>query len=209
MAKYTMQEVNDLNHEGKTLLYPRMVIEENVGTEQLVRAAAKSTSFSAGELKGMLEAIRGEMAWQMAQGRSVRLEGIGTFTPALALRKGKEREEADGKTRRNALSIRVGSVHFRADKELARSIDLACQLERVPGGYKKHVSKYAPEERLRMAQEYLETHAELTVAAYAELTGLSRTTASRELRRWHETEGSGIGIKGLGSHRVYVSSKKE
>ena len=27
MARYTMQEMNDLHHEGKTLLYPRMIIE--------------------------------------------------------------------------------------------------------------------------------------------------------------------------------------
>ena len=42
------------------------------------------------------------------------------------------------------------------------------------------------------------------VDTYASLTGLSRTTAGKELRRWYETEGSGIGISGMGTHRVYV-----
>lgn len=106
------------------------------------------------------------------------------------------------------MSIKVGSINFRVDKEWVKEVDSNCHLTRKTGGYKRHVSKYTPEERLALAQRYLETHSELTVLGYAYLTGLSRTTAGRELRRWHETEGSGIGIKGFGSHRVYVRERK-
>ena len=208
MAQYAMQEVNDLHNEGQTLLYPRMVIEGCFDTDEVIRRVARTTTFSSGDVKGVLEAVRLEMAYMMASGYSVRLDGIGTFTPSLALRKGKERETPDGESRRNAMSIKVGSINFRVDKEWVKEVDSNCHLTRKTGGYKRHVSKYTPEERLALAQRYLETHSELTVLGYAYLTGLSRTTAGRELRRWHETEGSGIGIKGFGSHRVYVRERK-
>ena len=208
MAQYAMQEVNDLNNEGETLLYPRMVIEGCFDMDEVIRRVARTTTFSSGDVKGVLEAVRLEMAYMMASGYSVRLDGIGTFTPSLALRKGKERETPDGESRRNATSIKVGSINFRVDKEWVREVDSNCHLTRKTGGYKRHVSKYTPEERLALAQRYLETHSELTVLGYAYLTGLSRTTAGRELRRWHETEGSGIDIKGFGSHRVYVRERK-
>lgn len=208
MAQYAMQEVNDLHNEGETLLYPRMVIEGCFDMDEVICRVARTTTFSSGDVKGVLEAVRLEMAYMMASGYSVRLDGIGTFTPSLALRKGKERETPDGESRRNAMSIKVGSINFRVDKEWVSEVDSNCHLTRKTGGYKRHVSKYTPEERLALAQRYLETHSELTVLGYAYLTGLSRTTAGRELRRWHETEGSGIGIKGFGSHRVYVRERK-
>ena len=120
-AKYVMQEAVDLNNEGKTLRYPRMVMEQCCETDELARWVASGTTYGEGEVRGILSEVARWMALTMAQGRSVRLEGLGLFTPALGLRRGKEREEADGSTgRRNASSIRVSRIHFRADRELVR-----------------------------------------------------------------------------------------
>ena len=46
----------------------------------------------------------------------------------------------------------------------------------------------------------------MTVSDYARLVGLSRTTASKELRKWLETNRKDIGTKGKGSHRIYVKA---
>ena len=198
VAKYIMQEVKDLNNEGDTLLYPRMVIRDSCGTDELAEYISAHTSFSPAEVKGVIELLGHGVARTMAQGRSVRIDGIGLFR--------KEREEPDGSgTKRNAASIRVGDVRFRADRQLVRETDLACNLERESGGKSALCrSRYTPQERLALAKRYLEEHPVLTVGTYASLTGLSRTTAGKELRRWYETEGSGIGISGMGTHRVYV-----
>lgn len=206
VAKYIMQEVKDLNNEGDTLLYPRMVIRDSYGTDELAEYISAHTSFSPAEVKGVIELLGHGIARTMAQGRSVRIDGIGLFTPSLAIKEGKEREEPDGSgTKRNAASIRVGDVRFRADRQLVRETDLACNLERESGGKSALCrSRYTPQERLALAKRYLEEHPVLTVGTYASLTGLSRTTAGKELRRWYETEGSGIGISGMGTHRVYV-----
>ena len=145
------------------------------------------------------------MAHQMAEGKSVKLDGIGTFSPSLALCKDKEREKAgEGETHRNARSIVVGNVNFRVDRKMVRRINGRCLLERAPWKSQRSSQKYTPAQRLALAVRYLEEHPFLTVYEYRKLTGLLRTAATNELRQWAYTPGSGIGIDGRGTHRVYI-----
>lgn len=200
-----MQEVVDLNREGETLLHPRMVIERCCGTEELARMMARGSTFGEGEIAGLIRAVGRCMAQLMAGGCSVRLDGIGTFTPSLALREDKERERPDGTgQKRNARSVRVGGVNFRAERAWVADVDRLCELERGTGQRRISRSRYAPEERLGLALRHLETHPTLNVSTYAALTGLGRNKASEELRHWAALPESGIGVQGFGSHRLYV-----
>lgn len=210
MAEYTMQEVNDLNHSGKTLLYPRMIIRRCCDTDELSEWMAEGSTFDAGEIRGMLHRLFTTMARRMADRCSVRIEGVGVFSPQLALKEGRERERTDGEgRRRNAASIEVGGINFRADKALVDEVNSRCRLERSPQRFTRHISKYSPAERLALAQRFLESHAVLTVGDYVELTGLGRTVASMELRSWLKLPGSGLDFSGRGSHRVYVKKREE
>ena len=56
-----------------------------------------------------------------------------------------------------------------------------------------------------MAQDFLTTHPYMTVADYMALTGLSHTTAARELQQWGKTPETSILPKGQRTHRVYVT----
>lgn len=204
-AQYVMQEMVDFRHEGGTLLYPRMVMRGCRTTEELVRFVTRDTTFGAGEVRGALALLARGLAEAMASGYSVRLEGIGRFTPSLSLKKGRGRESADGTgTRRNAASIQVGGVNFSPDKELLRELNRLCRLERASGTVTRRRSPYTPAERLALALDYLQTNPVLRVAGYAALTGLSRTVAGKELRLWSEDPASGLAAQGTGSHRVYV-----
>lgn len=208
-AEYTMQEMNNLHQDGETLLYPRMIIRDCCGTEELASTISEESSFTPGEVMGMMRQLCRKMAAAMAEGRSVKLDGLGTFSPSLALRKGRERETTDGSgKRRNAGSIEVGSVNFRADRMMVQEINHRCHLERSPRKFVRHVSKFTPEERLAKAQQFLEEHPMMTVSDYTRMTGLSRTMAGQELRKWYTTPGSGIDIAGSGSHRVYIKRKE-
>ena len=210
MARYTMQEMNDLHHEGKTLLYPRMIIEHCCESDELACEIAKVTSFSEGEVIGMFQELWKQMAWQMARGYSVKIEGVGVFTPALELKEGRERESVDGsEAKRNAESLRVGNVTFRPDKSLVDEVNLHCRLERSPGKFMRCISPYSSDERLKLAQFFLASHAVMTISDYADLTGLSQTTAGRELRKFYHDSNSGLDVKGRGSHRVYVLKREE
>ena len=113
-------------------------------------------------------------------------------------------EIACGMAGGRARSICVDRIHFRADKELLRQTARQCTLERSDWKFRKSSARYTPRERLGLAQEYLQSHPFLTVAAYAGLTGLLHNAASKELRRWADDETSGIVRSGRGAHKVYV-----
>ena len=198
----------DIRKTGKKVTYPKFARIENMSTKELAKRIEDVSGFSAGDIEGVFLQASIEMAHLMANGYSVKIDGIGTFTPSLALCKGKEREEAgDGGTHRNAQSIVVGDVNFRVDRTMIRNINSRCNLERAPWKRQHSSQKYTPEQRLTLALEYLEKHAFLTVREYRRLTGLLQTAATNELRQWAHQPDSGIGIDGIGSHRVYIKKK--
>lgn len=209
MAKYFMQEMPDMKKEGETLLYPRMEITGTCETDELVEASIKGSTFNRGEVRGALDLIAGTMARFMAEGRSVRIDGIGLFTPTVKLRKGKERENIEGNSpRRNAASIEIGGINFRADRTLINETNTLCNLERGSGVKKCRRPKTTAEERLNIAKKYLEENPFITVSDYSKMVELNRTTAAKELKAWAADTESGIATKGLGTHKVYINAGK-
>ena len=210
MAKYEMQELNIPSEEdGRRILYPRLVLEGQDGLDELTERMCRYTTFAPAEVKGIVQLLAEAMADSMARGRSVKIEGLGIFTPRLGVRKGFEPETGlPGSTRRNATAIRVDGVRFKPDKELVRDIDQACRLERSERKFRQSSRRYTPQQRLALAQDYLSTHPYLTVSLYERLTGLLHVAASRELRQWARQEGTGILASGMGSHRVYVRQEE-
>lgn len=204
-----MQESNLPNEEGKKVLFPRMVIHSQVDVDGLAKAMSYSSSFTPGDIKGLIAALADEMAYQMGMGNSVKIEGIGTFTPSLGLRKGFERESGEaGDTRRNASAICVDNIDFRADRRLVANTGSHCMLERSKGNFRRSSQVFSPQERLQRALDFLETHPVLTVLDYCRLTGLLRDAAARELKRWREDPETGIGSIGRGTHKVYVKRRQ-
>ena len=60
---------------------------------------------------------------------------------------------------------------------------------------------------LSYPQEFLAVHHFMRVSDYADITGLSYSSAQRELRELDKYEYTGIKAQGLASHRVYVLSE--
>lgn len=211
MAQYIMEEMPDIHKTGERVLYPRFAMIDQIDFNGLVRRITDTSGFKPGEIEGILKQAALEMAKLMANGCSVKLDGIGTFTPALTLREGKEREEI-GETgkHRNAQSIIVGGVNFRVDRSMIRNINERCYLEKANWKSRRSSEKYTPEQRLERAIKYLDEHPYLTVREYQKLTGLLRTTATNELKQWAKLPDSGIDTSGRGAHRVYIKqSTKE
>ncbi len=206
MAKYEMQEMNVPDKNGKHVKFPRMIINGEADTEYLARMLAHGTTFNRGEIIGLLQGLADVMAHEMGMGKAVKLDGIGRFTPTLALREGKERETGEeGERRRNASSIRVGDVNFRADKGFVQDVNAACELERSQRKFVRSSKEYTPEQRLKLAQKYLAGHPFMTLDTYTALTGLTRPTASRELKRWTEDRECGITTSGRRTHKLFVA----
>ena len=100
----------------------------------------------------------------------------------------------------------VTGVAYRADNDLIRTTSRKCTLER--GGVSRiHKSELTLEQRIQKAREFLEKNMFMRVPDYVRLTGLSRTTASMELRRLALDPTSGITSKGSRSQKFYVLRK--
>lgn len=133
MPNYVMKEMPDLQGKGETITYPQMVMTGQTSTRELAEYIAMKCAFSKGVTEGVICELGEALAHEMGLGRSVKIEGLGVFTPTLALLPDKEREKPEeDATKRNAQSIYVGGVNFRVDKELVRGTNEWCNLKRAP-----------------------------------------------------------------------------
>ena len=205
MAKYIKQEMNDLSEKGEKKVYYRLQTERNIGFDELAQEIeSRHGMMNRGLVKSVMAYVVDAMAELMGKGYSVSIDGLGTFRASLGLEKDKEMDSFDeGDTKRNARSLRLTGINYRADKELIKNANHHCKLERA-GEARLHHSPYSPEERLKMALQYLEKHGAMRVVDYMNLTKLSRTKAAMELKGFGEDSSSGITFIGRGSAKVYV-----
>ena len=194
MAEYNMQELNLPGEDGKRILYPRMKLYGQVDLETITEKIAYASSFTRGDIIGLVQAITDEIAYQMG--------------PALGLRQDRERETGEeGDTKRNAVSICLKDIHFKVDKELLYRTARHCHLKRSTDKFQRSSQVFSPQERLERAKKYLEKNSFMTQADYCQLTGLLKSAASRELREWIANPESGIDYKGRGTHKIYILRK--
>ena len=210
MAKYIKQEMTDLSGKGEEKVYYRLQSERNIDFEELAEHVGRHNGMmSRGLIVNVMEHVVDVMAELLGEGHSVTIDGLGTFKASIGLEKDKEMDTFDGdESKRNARSLRLTGINYRADKVLIREANRHCKLERA-GEARLHHSPYSKEERLKLALQYLEEHGAMRVVEYMELTGLSRTKAAMELKEFRQDLTSGITFIGRGSAKVYVRATEE
>ena len=210
MAKYIKQELPDLQQTGEQKVYYRLKTNRNIDTPEFVRSLSHAfNGMKEADIIRVLMATADHLGELLGEGYSVTLNGIGNFKATIGLEEDKELDTLDGnETKRNARSLQLKGVNYRADKELIKKASQHCKLERE-GIARIHRSPYSKEERLTLALEYLEKHGAMKVANYMELTGLSRTAATLELQEFRRDITSGIDFIGRGSAKVYVKRAKD
>ena len=210
MAKYIKQEMTDLSGKGEEKVYYRLQSERNIDFNALAEYVGRHNGMmSKGLVINVMEHVADAMAELIGKGHSVTIDGLGTFKASIGLEKDKEMDTFDGdETKRNARSLRLTGINYRADKVLIREANRHCKLERA-GESRLHHSPYSKEERLKLALQYLEEHGAMRVVEYMELTGLSRTKAAMELKEFRQDLTSGITFIGRGSAKVYVKASEE
>ena len=210
MAKYIKQEMTDLSGKGEEKVYYRLQTERNIDFKALAEYVGRHNGMmSKGLVINVMEHVVDAMAELLGEGHSVTIDGLGTFRASLGLAEEKEMDTFDGDgTKRNARSLRLTGINYRADKVLIWEANRHCKLERA-GESRLHHSPYTKEERLKLALQYLEEHGAMRVAEYMELTGLSRTKATLELKEFRQDLSSGITFIGRGSAKVYVKASEE
>ena len=191
--------------KGENAVYYRMQTERNIGAAEFIEEVAGiGTGLSEGVVTHVLGQLTHMLARLLADGHTVTVGGLGTFRATVGVMEGKEQDTFDtDEPKRNAQSIEVKGVNYRADTALVKDIRVQCRLERGKES-RLHRSPYSREERLARALAFIEEHTVMRVMDYVELTGLSRTTASLELRKLCQDRESGIRSVGHKASKVYI-----
>ena len=205
MAKYIKQEMIDLSGKGEEKVYYRLQTERNIDFKELTQQIEEHHNLmNRGLVNSVMAYVVDEMAELLGKGYSVTIDGLGTFRASIGLEEDKDMDTFDDDdTKRNARSLRLTGIYYRSDKELVKKANRHCKLERA-GESRLHHTPYTKEERLKLAHQYLEEHGAMRVVEYMELTGLSRTKATLELKEFRQDTSSGITFVGRGSAKVYV-----
>lgn len=200
-----MREMNDVRGDGETVMYPKMERFRQVAWEDFVDDMSRGgANINRGTVEDVMARVVDKLAEYIGRGYTVKVDGLGTFSASLGMKADKDRDTADeDEPKRNAQSIEVKNIRFKADKRLVVNTRLLCKLER--GGVRR-IKKVetTKEERLEMAKDFLGGHAVMGVADYMSLTGLSRTCATCELQEFRADKNSGITFIGRGAHKLYV-----
>ncbi len=212
MAKYVKQEMPDIHKTGENKCYYRLKRRGNVNVRRLLReiCAHGGNSLSEGVMLNAYVSLLEEMTRKLSEGYSVTLDGLGTFSASIGVVEGGEDETwEEGGVRRNAASMEFKNVNFRTDKEWITHLRKRCVLEKAGESRLAH-SPFSREERLRKAVEYLSdsSHPFMRIADYAKLTGLSLSSATRELRAFREDSSTEIEGSGCGPAIVYVLASR-
>ena len=204
-AKYIKQEIADINGTGRTQAYYKME-RKPMNYRRFVSQCAREGRMEESTILGVLSLVSEKLALCMAEGFSVKLEGIGTFNAKLGVRDDMLQDAFEqGEQTRNASSIIVTGVSYRADNDLIINTSDKCTL-RKGGVSRLHNSKYTLEQRVQKALDFLKSHPFMRVPDYVDLTGLSRSSATLELRKLALNPSSGISSRGERSQKYYVLS---
>ena len=209
MAKYIKQEMPDIRQTGEKKVYYRMKTTRNIDSKEFVHLLSQSfNGMSEGDIIRVLIATADHLGELLGKGYSVTLDGIGNFKATIGLEKDKKMDTLDGtETKRNARSLKLNGVNYRADKALIKKARQHCELERE-GIARIHHSPYTKEQRLGLALEFLGKNGAMKVADYMTMTGLSHTSAAIELQAFRQDTTSGIDFIGRGSAKVYVKRQQ-
>ena len=205
-AKYIKQEIPDLNGTGRTQAYYKMELTA-MNFDQFVSQCAREGKMEEAQILGVLTLVSEKLALCMAEGYSVKLDGIGSFHAKLGVRSDMLQDAfEEGEPTHNAQSIVVKGVSFRADPDLIKSTSRKCVLEK--GGISRlRKTALTLDERIQKARDFLKENMFMRVPDYVRLTGLSRPTATKELRQLALNPSSGIASKGRRSQKYYVLRK--
>ena len=209
MAQYIKKEIVDLNSSGSTKAYYKLKTLRRLEFDEFVkRCHSFNGAYSRGLLKGVMTAFCEHLSYEISNGYSVKIDGLGVFTAKLGVRKDKEMDGfEEGTAKRNSKSIEVTGILFKADKKLIREIDRNCNLERA-GEERLKKSKLSKEERIERARQFMKNNTYMRVDEYASITGLAYSTAARELCSIASDSSSGIISQGRKSGKLYLLAKQ-
>ena len=197
-AEYDFQRKPNPKGDGELQpMYPRIVNKGTITTKRLVSDISQATSFTPGDVRGLLAALEDRISYYLSEGHHIQLGNMGHFSAGLAARPVLDKKEIHAQT------IFFGKVHFRVSPGFRKQC--AGFVERVRAGYGfRRSADISSTERYRRLRVFLETNPFITRKDYSGITGLLKNKALNDLNLL--VEKGILTTLGQGSHKVYVKA---
>ena len=162
-------------------LYPRIVSKGTIDSKRLFREIAEASSFTEGDLAGIMVAFQEKVSYYLSEGYHVKLGEIGYFSSSLKARPV-------------------------MDKKEIRSVSISGTVTRAKFGFQE--SSNLPEETRRSRLEaFLAKNHFITRREYSQITGLLKGKALRELNLL--VENGVLNTRGYGNRVVYLKPNNQ
>ena len=216
MANYYLQKLPEGMREGEKVVYPRMQTYSLHDFETVLKHMhTYAANISEGTMRAVLEALTETMKSWMPLGHSIKIDGLGVFsltlgfdtsTPsekAIANQKGQDDEREAPKTKYRHICIK--GINFKPDAELLADMNRETTFDKVEADVVvPRKGMLSRDERVAKAKAVIDENGFMTLSDYVQATGLSRTSASLDLKKLVADPTSGIMSRGSHSHKVWI-----
>lgn len=212
MAKYKLQEMSDVHHNGKRKVYPKMVVNRTLSRKEFIdKMQGYHRGISPSTTEAVLMDVEDMLVRMLSMGYNVNLEGLGTFSLSLGFEDDKPTEMQGDDDKMAYRKVGVRDVNFKASPDFIQSVkrETDPDLEREMSGVKQILKqKYTREERIARALDVIDENGFIGLTDYAYINNLSRTASSLELKEIDSDHDAPIRSVGQHSHKVWVRRKK-
>ena len=211
MVKYLLQEMNDVRNTGKRAVYPKVVINQTLGTEEFIDVLHdRLRTVDKGVLRGVISGIADSLVSLLSKGNNVTLDEIGTFSMSLKFLDDKPTEIQEEDDQMLYRRVGVKDLNFKISPKLIRDLQMNTRFERMMSGARElKKNLYTLEQRIENALAIIDEKGHITLGEYAKVNNLSRTTASKELSKITADPNMPIDYTGQASHKIWIRRKGE
>ena len=211
MANYVTKEMpSGMGNGKKGRKFPKMQVYTEFDYDKVVELInSYSPAFSTATIRGVLDTLPTVLKTYLPMGHTIKIDGLGVFSLSLKFTDEMDENEETSpqheapKTKKKYHHVKVKGLNFKVDKKLVAAINSESTFEHS-GVNAALRSPYSSEERAQRALAHIEKHGFITLQDYANLNHLSRSTASRELKKLASDPTSSIQANGASSHKIWV-----
>ena len=206
MAKYILQEMNDVRNSGKRAIYPKMVADQTLTTQEFIDELQKHLrTVDKGVLTGVMCGMAETLASLLSRGCNVTLDNIGTFSTSLKFLDEKPTEILDEDDSMLYRRVGVKDLNFKTSPDMLYKLQMNTKFERMTKGARVlRKNLYTLEQRIGNALAVIDRKGHITLGEYAEVNNLSRTSASKELAQISSNPDLPICYQGQPPHRIWI-----
>lgn len=153
--------------------HARFIPRDTVRINRLCEEISAASTFSAGDIKGVLQALSDRIAFHLEFGDDLDIEGLGHFTASLRCRPPVKGEKI------TAVHVKFNTVKFRCCKELRDRLRVM-RFEPVPK--RERYADLSEAERRRNIIDWLGIEGVIQSSVCMSINACSRYTAQRDLK---------------------------